>query len=368
MSKIIEILVAELRPHPDNAKWFCDIEGERWEHFRDNIAENGILQPLLVAADDTGYTVLSGHQRLRAARALDLEAVPCVVWAGGAEAGATLDVLIGANLGRTLSTLEQYRMTIYLLDKADDRRERRERTGGGAFSSSKRKSPNSNIHLSAQSGPLGGSLNPAGESLNSNIYQAAQSGLKQKLRDHVAAMVPGVTKHDIETFRRISQLPEPVQIELFRYVDKHNPNKRQLKDKVNALASDKRRLKAQLREATRIKQTKREMAQMRDYLAAEVDPAERHEARTFDAINTAINTACAEISTLVAAVFAAGPVRERTARRLAPGITALAEVLTEQRAALLDGWRDRSRDLDDIDRRRQAIESDGDPDDWSDDE
>ena len=80
MNSIKHIPINQLRPHPDNTKFFHDIEGEEWDCFKADIAEHGILQPILVSAEDEDCTVLSGHQRLRAARVLGWESVPCIIW------------------------------------------------------------------------------------------------------------------------------------------------------------------------------------------------------------------------------------------------------------------------------------------------
>ena len=374
---IINIPIIKLRNHPDNVKFFHDIEGEEWDCFKADIARNGILQPLLAAENgDEGYTVLSGHQRLRVARALQWHTVPCIIWKGDEN---HKDILFSANLGRQLTLLERYRLTMHLLDKEEDGRKEngQEKDKNGRFVSpatdSVQNGPNrwkprergengrfpSASTDSAQNGQ--NRENPLEEAVNrdengqfpSTSTDSVQNGQNrwkgqndpkttpksQHPRDQVASMVPGVTHHDITLFRRIRELPQPVQQELFEFVEKENPNKRRLKEKVNALNAEKRRLKAELRHEKKIKQTKREMGQMRDYLDAQPDPQERYEARMFDEINRAINRACIEVSTLVAQVFAHGPVRERTARRLEPGVMALAQILKEQRAFLLESWR-----------------------------
>jgi len=208
---IINIPVAKLASHPDNAKYFHDIEGEEWDCFKADISEHGILQPILVAKNgDESYTVLSGHQRLRLAEALLWGTVTCIVWDGDEN---HRDILFSSNLGRQLTLLERYRLTIHLLDKMEDGRKEnvREKDKNGHFTAT--------------------STDPT--HFGQNRY---------KPRDRVASMVTGVTKHDIGTFRKIKELPQPVQKELFRFVEKENPNKKALK--VNALNDEKRRLKA----------------------------------------------------------------------------------------------------------------------------
>ncbi|SDF02889.1 chromosome partitioning protein, ParB family [Thermoanaerobacter thermohydrosulfuricus] len=65
-----------LKEHPRNKEFFDDIEGERWQEFVESIRTSGIIVPLIVTQD---YVVISGNQRLKAAKELDLKEVPCEV-------------------------------------------------------------------------------------------------------------------------------------------------------------------------------------------------------------------------------------------------------------------------------------------------
>jgi ParB family chromosome partitioning protein len=72
----IEIETTRLTEHPDNKKFFNDISGEFWTIFVSDIEQNGIKTPLIVNQD---LIVISGNQRLRAARKLGIETVPCII-------------------------------------------------------------------------------------------------------------------------------------------------------------------------------------------------------------------------------------------------------------------------------------------------
>ncbi|HCC34947.1 MAG TPA: nucleoid occlusion protein [Ruminococcaceae bacterium] len=48
------------------------------EGLADSIKKNGILQPLSVRKKDSGYELIAGERRLRAARLVGLERVPCI--------------------------------------------------------------------------------------------------------------------------------------------------------------------------------------------------------------------------------------------------------------------------------------------------
>ena len=69
-----------LKEHPRNNEFFDDIQGQAWHDFLESIKTSGIITPLIVTKnEDETYTVISGSQRLRAARELGIEEVPCEV-------------------------------------------------------------------------------------------------------------------------------------------------------------------------------------------------------------------------------------------------------------------------------------------------
>ncbi|WP_307681002.1 ParB/RepB/Spo0J family partition protein [Thermoanaerobacter pentosaceus] len=69
-----------LKEHPKNSEFFDDIQGQAWQDFLESIKTSGIITPLIVTKnDDETYTVISGSQRLRAAKELGIEEVPCEV-------------------------------------------------------------------------------------------------------------------------------------------------------------------------------------------------------------------------------------------------------------------------------------------------
>ncbi|MBT1278959.1 ParB N-terminal domain-containing protein [Thermoanaerobacter sp. CM-CNRG TB177] len=70
------IKVELLKEHPRNKEFFDDIEGDRWQEFVESIRTSGIIVPLIVTQD---YVVISGNQRLKAAKELGLQEVPCEI-------------------------------------------------------------------------------------------------------------------------------------------------------------------------------------------------------------------------------------------------------------------------------------------------
>jgi len=53
--------------------------GKRLEDMVESIEENGILSPVIVLKKGTNYEILSGHNRVNAARLVNLKTVPCIV-------------------------------------------------------------------------------------------------------------------------------------------------------------------------------------------------------------------------------------------------------------------------------------------------
>jgi len=69
------IAINKLKPHPQNNYFFDDVVGEKWTEFLDSIRLVGIKEPLIITQD---FTIVSGHQRLRAAKKLKLKEVPYI--------------------------------------------------------------------------------------------------------------------------------------------------------------------------------------------------------------------------------------------------------------------------------------------------
>ena len=69
-----------LKEHPRNKEFFDDIQGQAWQDFLESVRTSGIITPLIVTKnEDETYTVISGSQRLRAAKELGIEEIPCEV-------------------------------------------------------------------------------------------------------------------------------------------------------------------------------------------------------------------------------------------------------------------------------------------------
>lgn len=91
------ISVDVLKVHPRNTEFFDDIQGSAYENFKDSIQRNGILSPLIAAPD---MTLISGHQRLKAAREIGLKTVPVDIRDDIQSDDEKLELLLVANFGR----------------------------------------------------------------------------------------------------------------------------------------------------------------------------------------------------------------------------------------------------------------------------
>lgn len=67
-----QININELRPHPRNNEFFDDMIGDAWNAFKESISTSGIIEPIVVTQD---MIIVSGHQRVRAAKELNIPTV-----------------------------------------------------------------------------------------------------------------------------------------------------------------------------------------------------------------------------------------------------------------------------------------------------
>lgn len=74
VAKVIQVDVNRIEPNPyQPRREFDDIDG-----LAQSIKQNGILQPLTVRRTENGFQLVAGERRLRAAKMLGLESVPCI--------------------------------------------------------------------------------------------------------------------------------------------------------------------------------------------------------------------------------------------------------------------------------------------------
>jgi ParB family chromosome partitioning protein len=77
VASAIEILIARISPNPYQPRKRFDPED--LATLRASIAAHGVLQPILVSETPTGYQLIAGERRLRAAQAAGLDRIPAVI-------------------------------------------------------------------------------------------------------------------------------------------------------------------------------------------------------------------------------------------------------------------------------------------------
>lgn len=77
--QLIDIEVNSLQPFPDHP--FQLYSENKMQQLQKSIEENGILSPIIIMRDETSgaMVVISGHNRIEAAKRLDMIKVPCVI-------------------------------------------------------------------------------------------------------------------------------------------------------------------------------------------------------------------------------------------------------------------------------------------------
>jgi ParB family chromosome partitioning protein len=73
----VEILISRISPNPYQPR--KRFSPEDLASLRASIAEHGVLQPILVSETATGYQLVAGERRLRAAQAAGLDRIPAVI-------------------------------------------------------------------------------------------------------------------------------------------------------------------------------------------------------------------------------------------------------------------------------------------------
>ena len=91
------VSVDVLKVHPQNTEFFDDISGQDYEDFKKSIQEDGIISDIIVAPD---MTIVSGHQRYKAAKELGIKMVPVQIREDLIDDDKKLKVLLAANFGR----------------------------------------------------------------------------------------------------------------------------------------------------------------------------------------------------------------------------------------------------------------------------
>ena len=77
INRVVQIDVADIVPNPHQPR--TEFENGDIFSLAESIRQNGILQPLTVRRADDHYEIIAGERRLRAAKIVQLQSVPCII-------------------------------------------------------------------------------------------------------------------------------------------------------------------------------------------------------------------------------------------------------------------------------------------------
>ena len=117
------VSVDVLKVHPRNAEFFDDISGKDYEDFKNSIKEDGIISDIIVAPD---MTIISGHQRYKAAKELGISMVPIQIMENLIDEDKKLKAILTAGFGRKYNSeykqqkhMEEYARICGINDKVE---------------------------------------------------------------------------------------------------------------------------------------------------------------------------------------------------------------------------------------------------------
>ncbi|NLM76304.1 MAG: ParB/RepB/Spo0J family partition protein [Clostridiaceae bacterium] len=76
-NNILEVKINEVEPNKDQPR--KDFDEEKLKALADSIKEHGIVQPIIVRKEETGYSIVAGERRWRAAKIAGLKKIPVIV-------------------------------------------------------------------------------------------------------------------------------------------------------------------------------------------------------------------------------------------------------------------------------------------------
>ena len=89
--RLLLLGVDTIRPNPHQPRQNFDTAA--LEELSESIRQNGVLQPLCVRRGETGWVLIAGERRLRAAKMAGLKEVPCLAVKAEEEEGAVLALI-----------------------------------------------------------------------------------------------------------------------------------------------------------------------------------------------------------------------------------------------------------------------------------
>ena len=112
-SEIMQVSVSKIIPNPNQPRKFFAEDGIL--RLADSIKQHGIIQPLVVRQCGEHYELIAGERRLRAAKELGLDTVPCVISDINEEKSAEVSIIENI-IREDLSIFEQASAIEALID------------------------------------------------------------------------------------------------------------------------------------------------------------------------------------------------------------------------------------------------------------
>lgn len=110
-NRVQPLLISDIRPNPNQPR--RDIAEPELKELTLSIGQHGVLQPIIVVRDGSGYQIVAGERRWRAAKAAGLKNIPAIV--RSLEELERIELALIENIQRVdLSPLEQA-MSVYKL-------------------------------------------------------------------------------------------------------------------------------------------------------------------------------------------------------------------------------------------------------------
>ena len=89
--EVVEIPVNSIGANPHQPR--KNFDDAALKELCESIRQNGVLQPLCVRRGETGWVLIAGERRLRAAKMAGLKEVPCLAVKAEEEEGAVLALI-----------------------------------------------------------------------------------------------------------------------------------------------------------------------------------------------------------------------------------------------------------------------------------
>lgn len=127
MEMKMEVKISTLSAHPLNDYFFDDMSGTKWDEFMESVKTSGVIEPIVITKTNI---IVSGHQRVRACKKLNIDNIPARVKDYANEDEVIKDLLetnirqrgnidsSGTKLGRVIKELER----LYEVKNGGDRK------------------------------------------------------------------------------------------------------------------------------------------------------------------------------------------------------------------------------------------------------